>query len=211
MENKNISFSTGNLIISDKNISFHLNGGDINNVNTIGRENIGHFDKQPMRILPKAQFVYCFQMAIIGVIFTIAGLVFIPTMNNPIVFYLGITLIIFAAFLLFATISLDGILGLNVAAPILLAIYGVDALRVVVQNIYGGNNLQFLVRLDEENKIPKFEDYKLEKVYSIENINDSLAIKLNSIEEIEKISSLLDKGILTQEEFALKKKQILGL
>ena len=210
MENKTISFSTGNLIINEKNISFHLNGGNANNVNTIGRENIGHLDKQPMRLLPKADFVYCFQTAVIGVILAIVGLILGISTNFYIILYVGIALIFFGAFLLFAMLWLDGLLGLSVAKPILLSLYGVDAVRVVVQNIYGGNNLQFFVRLDEQSKIPKFEDYKLEKVYNVENVKNSETGK-NNIDDIEKLAALRDKGILSQEEFDLKKKQILGI
>lgn len=210
MENKTISFSTGNLIINEKNISFHLNGGNANNVNTIGRENIGHLDKQPMRLLPKADFVYCFQTAVIGVILAIVGLIFGISTNFYIILYVGIALIFFGGFLLFAMLWLDGLLGLSVAKPILLSLYGVDAVRVVVQNIYGGNNLQFFVRLDEQSKIPKFEDYKLEKVYNVENVKNSETGK-NNIDDIEKLAALRDKGILSQEEFDLKKKQILGI
>jgi len=210
MENKTIPFSTGNLIINEKNISFHLNGGNANNVNTIGRENIGHLDKQPMRLLPKADFVYCFQTAVIGVILAIVGLILGISTNFYIILYMGIALIFFGAFLLFAMLWLDGLLGLSVAKPILLSLYGVDTVRVVVQNIYGGNNLQFFVRLDEQSKIPKFEDYKLEKVYNVENAKSSETGK-NNIDDIEKLAALRDKGILSQEEFDLKKKQILGI
>lgn len=210
MENKTISFSTGNLIINEKNISFHLNGGNANNVNTIGRENIGHLDKQPMRLLPKVDVVYCFQTAVIGVILAIVGLILGVSTNFYIIFYVGIALIFFGAFLLFSVLWLDGLLGLNVAKPILLSLYGVDAVRVVVQNIYGGNNLQFFIRLDEQSKIPKFEDYKLEKIYNVENIKSPETGK-NNIDDIEKLAALRDKGIISQEEFDLKKKQILGI
>jgi len=120
---------------------------------------------------------------------------------------IGLGLFFFGAFLLFSTIWLDAVLGLNVAKPILLLIYGVDAIRVVVQNIYGGNNLQFFVRNDEESKIPEFEKYKFEKIYSVENKNASSS----GIDDIEKLSNLKDKGIISEEEFELKKKMILGL
>lgn len=210
MENTTISFSTGSLIINDNNISFHSNGRNINNVNTIGRENIGHQDKQPMRLLPKDEIVYVFRNAIIGIIVVIVGFIIAVSSQFFLFVYIGLGFLFFAFFLYFAWMWLDSILGLNVAKPIMLSLYGVNAVRVVVQNIYGGNNLQFFVRLDEESKIPKFEDYKLDKIYNVDNVKKSDTGK-NNLDDIEKIAALRDKGILTQEEFDLKKKQILGL
>ena len=210
MENKTISFSTGNLIINDKNISFHLKGGNVKNVNTIGRENIGHQDKQPMRLLPKSEFVYIFRNAIIGIVVVVVGFIIAVSSQFFLFVYLGLGFLFFAFFLYFAWMWLDSILGLNIAKPIMLSLYGVNAIRVVVQNIYGGNNLQFFLRLDEESKIPNFEDYKLDKIYNVDNVKKSDTVK-NNLDDIEKIAALRDKGILTQEEFDLKKKQILGL
>lgn len=210
MENKTIEFSTGKLIITEKNISFHQNIGNPHNVNTIGRENIGHTDLQDMRLLTKVDFVYCFQTAAIGLILSIVGLIIGISSNFYFILYLGLGLIFFGAFLLFSVLWLDGLLGLNVARPILLSIFGIDAIRIVVQNIYGGNNLQFFILPDEKSKIPKFEDYKRDKIYSVENVNDPQSGK-NNIDDIEKLAVLRDKGILSQEEFDLKKKQILGI
>ena len=205
MDNKTISFSTGNLIINDNNISFQLNFGSVHEVNTIGRENIGHIETQEMRVLPKVDIVYCFRMALFGIIIIIIGAIV-----TDFIFYIGVILTLFAAFLLFGSFWLDGLLGLNVVKSILLAIFGVDAVRVVVQNIYGGNNLHFFVLRDEKKKIPKFEDYKLEKIHKVENIRniDSTA---NNIDDIEKLANLRDKGIISQEEFDLKKRKILGI
>jgi hypothetical protein len=102
-------------------------------------------------------------------------------------------------------------LGLKIGKPILLSLFGVDAVRVVVQNIYGGNNLQFLVRQDEQSKIPKFETFIIEKIYSVENITKTETNEKGNLDDLERLAELLKKGIVTQDEFDLKKKQILGL
>ncbi len=211
MENKTIIFSTGRLVISETNISFHNNLVNLNNVNTINRENIGHQEKQKMRLLPKQEFVYIFRCFIIGTILSIVGFVFGLYSEHFIVLYIGLLFILFACFLYFSWFWLDTMLGLNVAKPIFLSLYGVDAVRVVVQNIYGGNNLQFLVRSDEQYKIPKFESFKKEKVYSVENVVNTETNQKSNLDDIERLAELLKKGILTQNEFELKKKQILGL
>ncbi len=211
MGNKTILFSTGRLIINDSNVSFHSNLVRVNNVNTISRENIGHQDKQKMRLLPKQEFVYIFRFFIIGTILSIVGFVFGIYSNYFILLYIGLALIFFAGFLYFSWFWLDTMLGLKIGKPIFLSLFGVDAVRVVVQNIYGGNNLQFLVRQDEQSKIPKFETFKKEKVYTVESVSKTENIKNGNLDDLEKLSELLKKGILTQEEFDLKKKQILGL
>jgi len=211
MENKTILFSTGRLIINDSNISFHSNLVRVNNVNTISRENIGHQDKQKMRLLPKQEFVYIFRNFIIGVVVSIVGFMFGLYSNYFVLLYIGLALIFFAGFLFFSWMWLDTMLGLNIARPIFLSLYGVDAIRVVVQNIYGGNNLQFLVRQDEQSKIPKFETFKIEKIYSVENVMDSESKEKHNLDNIERLADLLSKGILTQNEFEIKKKQILDL
>lgn len=211
MENKTITFSTGKLIINETNISFHSYLARVNNVNTINRENIGHQDKQKMRLLPKQEFVYIFRNFIIGLIVSVVGFIFGLYSDYFILLYIGLALIFFAGFLFFSWMWLDTMLGLNIARPIFLSLYGVDAVRVVVQNIYGGNNLQFLVRLEEQSKIPKFESFKTEKIYSVENVATSEIGKNGNFEDLEKLADLLKKGIVTQEEFELKKKQILGI
>ncbi|MGY5276223.1 SHOCT domain-containing protein [Lactiplantibacillus plantarum] len=48
----------------------------------------------------------------------------------------------------------------------------------------------------------------------VENENNeptTLSTPTNSSDELRKLKSLLDDGILTEEEFAAKKKQILGI
>ena len=52
--------------------------------------------------------------------------------------------------------------------------------------------------------------------YILENLDcpncaNKLEKKINAIEEIKKYKELLDAGILTEEEFAAKKRQLLGL
>lgn len=207
MEDKTISFSTGNLIIKEKTISFHHNGAKANNVNIIERENIGYINKEPMKLLPKEGVVYCFQMAVIGITLAIIGLILGITTNFYIALYVGIAFIYLGSFLFFAITCLDDKIGLSIAKPILLSLFGVDTICVIVQNVYGNNNLQFFVRLYEQSNIPNLEDYKLDKVYNLESVNSTK----NNINDIEQNEVFRDNGILSQIEFDLKKKQILGL
>ncbi len=207
MENKKIIFSTGTLNIENKSVTFHHNKVILNKANTISRENIGHTDIQLLRILPFVEFVYFFRLAIIGVLFAIIGVILGVKTDSYFLFYIGIGFIFFAAALLFTWLWIDNLLGLKIASPILLGLFGVDACRVIVQNIYGENNLDFFVRADEKDKLPKFEIYKIQKIKQEENIQ----FNSNPLDDIQKLSDLRDRNIISNEEFEIKKKQILGL
>ncbi|WP_081460877.1 SHOCT domain-containing protein [Fructobacillus fructosus] len=43
------------------------------------------------------------------------------------------------------------------------------------------------------------------------NENNSSSSKSNNLSDLRELKSLLDEGIITQEEFDLKKKEILGI
>ena len=62
---------------------------------------------------------------------------------------------------------------------------------------------------------PRFEKLKElieEKMIEIQAGPSSVIVQAKSeLDELEKLGSLLEKGIITQEEFELKKKQLLGL
>lgn len=65
---------------------------------------------------------------------------------------------------------------------------------------------------DEQEKMQRF-CVRLDKIL-VENENNeptTLSTPTNSADELRKLKSLLDDSILTEEEFAAKKKQILGI
>ena len=97
-------------------------------------------------------------------------------------------------------------LGLNLIQSILIYIYGVEAIRVVIQNRHGGNNLMFFIGDDERSKLPKFEDLKIEKREVVEVLSQN-----NNLDDINKLAELLSKGLITKDEFDKKKNQILGI
>lgn len=211
-----ITFRTGDLIIEDNYISFHKKNVRFNNSDTISRENIGHVDKQSMRVLPNSEFVHCFQLAFIGLIITILGLFVFVYSKNLLVFYGGLVMIIFSGALLFVFLYLDKILGLRLATPILYSLFGVDAYKIIVQNIYGGDNLQFFIKKEELSLLPDFLEFKKDKIYKTEtqtnqNQGNETNTNNNAYEDIFKLGALRDSGLISNEEFELKKKQILGI
>lgn len=77
-----------------------------------------------------------------------------------------------------------------------------------------GNNIQFYTLVDEINKIKEVEKCLTELKKRINNKKINNAEKpevLNYHDDLKKLGELLKSGLVTQEEFDLKKKQILGL
>jgi hypothetical protein len=204
MNNKTINFSNGNLLIDSESVSFQQKRGFANNVNTISRSNIGNIEIQNIRILEQVETVYCFRTALIGIIVAIVGLIILAISKILFVFYLGCGIILFSVFLLFSWLLIDGLLGINFVNNILLSFYGVDVVRIVVQNKQGGNNLLFFVSLNEKSKLPKFEELKTEKRETV------VATPTNYFGDIIQLGELLKSGLITQDEFERKKNQILG-
>jgi len=207
---KKISFSTGDLVIAERSISFHQSGVGLKNGNTINRENIGHVDKQPLSILPKASIVLWIRLVLIGAVITIIGFAIAFSSKFFLILYAGYIILFGSCFMFFYDIFLEDVIGIPLSKTLLHSLFGVDAVKVVVQNIYGGNNLVFTVRHDEERKLPKFESLKLNKVYAVNDVSGKNA-KSGNISDIEKLAALREKGLITEEEFLKKKKQILGL
>lgn len=54
-------------------------------------------------------------------------------------------------------------------------------------------------------------DRQIEDPKEVPHVGESVTTSFSSADEIEKFKGLLDKGIITQEEFDAKKKQLLGL
>ena len=100
--NKTFSFSTGNLVVNEKSISFHQNGAiSIKGANTINRENIGHVDKEPISILPKAAFILWLRVKLIALVIVVLGLFLLVSYKIELALTFGLIVFFSSAFLLF--------------------------------------------------------------------------------------------------------------
>lgn len=77
--------------------------------------------------------------------------------------------------------------------------------RIFYFNVKTYSGIKKISMLYHPNGLPEF----LQKCIEEKNVNNS--VQSNSIDEITKYKELLDKGIITEEEFSLKKKQILNI
>lgn len=84
---------------------------------------------------------------------------------------------------------------------------GQEAKRGLLQSTQDENSIVF-----SRSQQPHFDELKAE----IDRIRDSLdrevpAAPMSGLDELEKLAALKDKGVITEDEFQEKKKQILGL
>jgi len=166
MKNNTIEFSTGDLKLDDNSLSFYKKNVRLNNVSTILREDIGHVITEPIKLLPNAQMIHWFQLITFGFTFSLIGFVIEISTDTYLMLSLGIGLVFLCGFLLFSNLWLDSVLGIKIATPIVYALFGVNYYRVVVQNIFGGNNLIFLIKKDEISRMPNIENYKISKKHN---------------------------------------------
>jgi len=113
--------------------------------------------------------------------------------------------------LAFIVLIIDALLELNLFRMFIRKFLSTESIRVTIGN-KSGNNLDFLVYPEEHNKVAELEKtveelrkYKNETHQSTNNNSSS------SLDELEKLANLRDKGIITEDEFNTKKKRLLGI
>lgn len=81
-------------------------------------------------------------------------------------------------------------------------------------NFFGENSFTFDTTVISNEKMKEVANYVRKRIDEIKTATDVPTTIINSVspaEELKKMKELLDMGIITQEEFDLKKKQLLGL
>jgi hypothetical protein len=123
-------------------------------------------------------------------------------------FFLVMLLINILAFII---LIIDALLELNLFRMFIRKFLSTESIRVTIGN-KSGNNLDFLVYPEEHTKVVQLEK-TVEELRKYKNeIHQSANSKAtSSLDELEKLASLRDKGVITEGEFNLKKKSLLGL
>lgn len=79
-------------------------------------------------------------------------------------------------------------------------------------NFFNENSFTFDDKLnDKMDEVAKYVQQKVEEAKSKKNAPTVVAAAVSAADELKKFKELLDLGIITQEEFDAKKKQLLGL
>ena len=79
-------------------------------------------------------------------------------------------------------------------------------------NFFNENSFTFDTSIQSNDKMNEVADYIRSKIEETKNSTSQTVIhKVSAADEIKQFKELLDMGIISQEEFDAKKKQLLGL
>lgn len=151
------------------------------------------------------------RMFAIGLLLIIVSKVLFSKLNleNQSV-YLGVILmgISFLGLMLFVV---DLTLELGIADNIMNNYFSNKGYYVVIGN-KSGNNIEFYAQLEDVEQIKELESkiYELKKS-AVRNDRPIVQAQTSNLDELKKLSELLKDGIIEQEEFDKKKKQLLEL
>ncbi|VXB18730.1 hypothetical protein FLAVO9AF_120024 [Flavobacterium sp. 9AF] len=193
---RKINFGNGYINVTEDTVSYYLG----NSHQSIDRKCIGTIKSNKKTFLLKNSWTYSLRIVFFGVI----ALIFSLITSISFLTYVGIAICVygFLAYLIFILFSM---LGMHQISNFLIEIiFGVRGYEVMIENTCGGKNILFNIHKEDKNKVNSIEQYRLDKTI-IEDKKD------NPLEELEKLSELFNKGILTEEEFNAKKKILLNL
>jgi len=207
------NFSSGVTIefIKDKIIASATNYS--NTINFKNLDNFRYNDYQENRITTVGLLSRALAISFFLMIFN-KVLSFQNPNTSDILFYSGLLLFVLT-FISFFIFMLDVFLEFRFFDSIILKFFSNKGYLVIIGN-NSGNNIEFYATLDDLKLINELESKVFEiKKNSEDGLNSADKIvsinKENYLLELEKLNELLQSGIINQEDFDLKKKQILGI
>lgn len=150
------------------------------------------------------------RMFVVGLLLLIVSKVLFSKINmeNQAI-YIG-AILMGISFLGFMVFCVDLMLELGISNNIINNFFSNKGYYVTIGN-KSGNNIELIAQLDDLELIKELES----KIYELKKSavkNDTPVIQPNSnLDELKKLSELLNAGIITQTEFEQKKKQLLEL
>lgn len=201
---RKINFGNGYINVTDDKIAYYLG----NNHQIMDRICLGTVKSVKKTFLLKDSWTYSLRLVFYGLILIVLGTITIGLVNpNLGVFIscsgLAVGLYGFIAHFMFIFSTMIG--SEKPSSFMIKIIFGIKGYEVTIYNTGGGKNIIFNIHESDKNKVNSIIQYKLDKnPIPQENINSDLS-------DIEKLSDLYQKGILSEEEFSLKKKQLLNI
>jgi len=178
---------------------------------TINRKDIGSVSSEFITQLPYDVVSYAFRFFIGGFILIIVAII-ISVIGYDL-FGDIVTVISFIAFgvsiFLWSVTILDAMIGSRIGFKLLSPIFGVEGNRIIVKNTNSINTLHFFVGKGQVKMLERFIDES--KLEPSDIVNNSRNNQSTSLDELEKLAILRDKGVITEDEFNAKKKSILEL
>jgi|GEM_PF-3050514 len=177
---------------------------------TINRRDIGSVSSEFITQLPYDVVSYAFRFFIGGFVIILAAIV-VKVIGYDL---LGdiVTVISYISFgisiILWGVTILDAMIGSKMGFKILSPMFGSEGNRIIVKNTNSINTLDFYVGRGQVKILEKFiDEARLEKPDTVNNSNT----QSTSLDELEKLANLRDKGVITEDEFNAKKKSLLEL
>lgn len=200
MINRKINLGDGHIVVTESKITHYLGSTH----QSMNRDCIGLITSQPKVFMRKTTFHYSLRFMFFGAVICFISLfidsLFLKIIGLVIGGYGFLALNIGAAL---------GVMGFPKSELMLFKpLFGIKGHELAINNTCGGNRIIFNIYNNELNKKSLIQSYKTNPIET-KTLSDSTPN--DSLNEIEKISELFLKGILTEEEFIQKKKQLLNI
>lgn len=203
METKIIQFDTGNVVVHDNAITFQSQNG-LNASQSLERIYIGTVNYEEYRFLRLSPFSYGLRFFLIGSALGIFGVIFHQSTDILLlVYWLGILLALFGAFIVFTDSIIDVLLGSCISKNICSTMFGTKGYKINITNKFGGGGIEFLINPAELETAKGLIQFKLQE----NKVNSFLS---NSIQELNKLMELKNQGAITDIEFNNLKEQLLS-
>jgi len=197
---KTYEFASGKIEVTDEKITFRSTIRDLTQFQSMERYNMGYVNSEQFSYLS----IMPIQIALRSILFGVITAIIAVIANSEVFSAVGVVMIIFGFLLFNVDLWVDGLMGTKFGYRLCSYIFGSKFHKITIQNNSGGDHILFYVALDELDEAKKLETYKIKD-------RPAVQVKSSSIDDLEKISELYKKGILTEDEFTQKKKQLLNL
>ncbi|MBY8963867.1 SHOCT domain-containing protein [Flavobacterium sp. D11R37] len=200
MNKKVISFISGDIEISEDRILFRSIEKNAQQQISIERYNMGGVNIEEFSYLSIRPTQISLRMLLLGIIIAIIAMVISV---EPLSF-LGVVMIIFGIVMFNVGLWVDGFLGTKIAYNVYSYLFASKGYKVSIQNNSGGGHIEFYIALNQLKEAEQLDTFRLKE-------KPETAFPSNGLNDLEKISELFKRGILTEEEFIQKKKQLLNI
>lgn len=197
---KTFEFASGIIEVTDEKITFRSTIRDLGQFQSMERYNMGYINTEEFSYLG----IRPVQVALRSILFGIITAIIAVIADSEVFSAVGVVMIIFGFLLFNMTLWVDGFLGTRFGYRLCTYLFGSKLHKITIQNNSGGEHILFYVALEQLDEAKKLEVYKIKEKPAVQARN-------SSIDDLEKISELYKKGILTEDEFTQKKKQLLNL
>jgi hypothetical protein len=203
---KTFNFKTGVTIETTKD---KVTATDPNYNNSIQIADLGNFSYVEHTEQRMSFVGLLSRMFVIGLLLLIFSKIIFSKINlESQATYFGIILM-GLAFVFFLITVIDSFLELGITNNIINNFFSNKGYHVTIGS-KSGNNIEIIAQLDDLELIKELES----KIYELKKSavkNNAPVIQSSNLDELKKLSELLNAGVITQNEFEQKKKQLLEL